>query len=149
MSTVCGKITAISGPVIDCEFPMHTLPKIKEAIKVTVNDETRIMEVAQHIGHGRVRCILLGSSEGMYRGMPVTSEGQGITVPVGKNILGRMFNVSGTSVMSITKTFCCSLIIFSVLFKPAVKYQPCLVVCRQPLVISRHWRKKWVLCRNV
>lgn len=98
MSTVCGKITAISGPVIDCEFPMHTLPKIKEAIKVTVNDETRIMEVAQHIGHGRVRCILLGSSEGMYRGMPVTSEGQGITVPVGKNILGRMFNVLGNTI---------------------------------------------------
>ncbi len=95
MSEVYGKITAISGPVIDCEFPKGSLPKIKEALSVTVKGEKRIMEVAQHIGKDRVRCILLGAGENLSRGMTVESNGKGISVPVGEKTLGRMFNVLG------------------------------------------------------
>lgn len=95
VSEVYGKITAISGPVIDCEFPKGSLPKIKEALSVTVKGEKRIMEVAQHIGKDRVRCILLGAGENLSRGMTVESNGKGISVPVGEKTLGRMFNVLG------------------------------------------------------
>ena len=90
-----GKITAISGPVIDCEFSAGALPKIKEALTVQVKGETRVMEVAQHIGQQKVRCILLGASENMARGMQVQATGHGIEVPVGDATLGRMFNVLG------------------------------------------------------
>ena len=90
-----GKITAISGPVIDCEFSAGALPKIKEALTVQVKGETRVMEVAQHIGQQTVRCILLGASENMARGMQVQATGHGIEVPVGDATLGRMFNVLG------------------------------------------------------
>ena len=95
MSEIYGKITAVSGPVIDCEFPKGSLPKIKEALSVTVKGEKRIMEVAQHIGKDRVRCILLGAGENLSRGMTVESNGKGISVPVGEKTLGRMFNVLG------------------------------------------------------
>ena len=90
-----GKITQISGPVIDCRFAPGELPKIKEALTVEVKGKTRVMEVAQHIGKDRVRCILLGASENLARGMKVTADGSGITVPVGARTLGRMFNVLG------------------------------------------------------
>ena len=93
MST--GSIIAISGPVIDCRFPAGQLPKIKEALTVTAKDGTRVMEVAQHVGHDTVRCILLGASEGLSRGMAVEALGAGISVPVGDATLGRMFNVLG------------------------------------------------------
>lgn len=90
-----GKIVEISGPVIDCKFEAGHLPKIKEALSVTVNGEKRIMEVAKHVGHDTVRCILLAESERMSRGMEVTATGSGIKVPVGDETLGRMFNVLG------------------------------------------------------
>lgn len=93
-----GKITEISGPVIDCKFENGKLPKIKEALTVNVNGRKRVMEVAQHIGHDRVRCILLGESENMARGLEVTATGSGIKVPVGNKTLGRMFNVLGDTI---------------------------------------------------
>ncbi len=93
MST--GKITQISGPVIDCRFAPGELPKIKEALTVNVRGKQRVMEVAQHTGKDRVRCILLGASENLARGMEVTSSGKAISVPVGDRTLGRMFNVLG------------------------------------------------------
>lgn len=93
-----GKITEISGPVIDCKFENGKLPKIKEALTVNVNGRKRVMEVAQHIGHDRVRCILLGESENMARGLEVTATGSGIKVPVGDKTLGRMFNVLGDTI---------------------------------------------------
>lgn len=93
MST--GKITQISGPVIDCMFAPGELPKIKEALTVNVRGKQRVMEVAQHTGKDRVRCILLGASENLARGMEVTSTGKAISVPVGDRTLGRMFNVLG------------------------------------------------------
>ncbi len=90
-----GKIVEISGPVIDCRFNPGELPKIKEALSVTVKGKKRVMEVAQHIGEDKVRCILLDASENMARGMEVTACGGGIRVPVGDRTLGRMFNVLG------------------------------------------------------
>lgn len=90
-----GKIVEISGPVIDCRFRPGELPKIKEALSVSVNGKKRVMEVAQHIGEDKVRCILLDASENMARGMEVIAYEGGIRVPVGDTTLGRMFNVLG------------------------------------------------------
>ena len=90
-----GKIVQISGSVIDVAFEKGKMPKIKEAITVSVDGKIRVMEVAQHIGNGEVRCIMLSESEGLYRGMEVTATGNDICVPVGKAVLGRMFNVLG------------------------------------------------------
>lgn len=90
-----GKIVTISGPVVDCEFPTGKLPKIREALTVQVNGTERTMEVAQHIGGGTVRCIMLAESENLARGMEVTAKGTGIQVPVGPCTLGRMFDVLG------------------------------------------------------
>ncbi len=95
---VYGKIVEISGPVVDCEFEHGRLPKIKEAITVCVNGEERFMEVAQHVGHDTVRCIMLAPSENLSRGMKVCAPGHGIKVPVGKVTLGRVFNVLGDTI---------------------------------------------------
>lgn len=90
-----GEIKGISGPVIDVAFEKGQLPMIKEELFVKVGDSFRVMEVAQHIGGGVVRCIMLGASEGLCREMPVYSVGHSITVPVGEAVLGRLFNVLG------------------------------------------------------
>lgn len=90
-----GKIVEISGPVVDCEFESGSLPKIKEALTVTVDGERRVMEVAQQVGKRTVRCIMLAESEKLARGMAVETLGGGIKVPVGDCTLGRMFNVLG------------------------------------------------------
>ena len=90
-----GKIVQVSGPVVDCEFQEGQLPKIREALRVQVEDEVRTMEVAQHMDEHTVRCIMLAPSEGLSRGMTVEATGRGISVPVGDATLGRMFNVLG------------------------------------------------------
>ena len=95
-----GTVAGINGPVVDVEFGKGELPKIREALYVTVENEKRIMEVAQHVGGGLVRCIMLGASEGMFRGMEVVSTGAPISVPVGQPVLGRLFNVLGDSMDS-------------------------------------------------
>ena len=90
-----GKIMQVSGSVVDVAFEKGKLPKIKEALTVSIDGKTRVMEVAQHVGSGRVRCIMLSEGEGLYRGMEVTATGNNIRVPVGDTTLGRMFNVLG------------------------------------------------------
>ena len=90
-----GRIVQVSGSVVDVAFEKRKLPKIKEALSVTLDGKKRVMEVAQHIGSGVVRCIMLSESEGLYRGMEVTADGNNIRVPVGAATLGRMFNVLG------------------------------------------------------
>ena len=89
-----GKIVQVLGPVIDVSFDAN-LPKIREALNVTVNDRKCVMEVSQHLGNGVVRCISLSSTEGFAKGMEVTATGACISVPVGQATLGRMFNVLG------------------------------------------------------
>ena len=93
-----GRITAISGPVVDVEFDTGKVPMIRQALTVKVGDGTRVMEVAQHIGGSSVRCIMLAASEDLARGMEVIEDGKGIEVPVGEQTLGRMFNVLGTPI---------------------------------------------------
>ena len=86
------------GPVVDVEFPQNALPAIKDALTVENNGKKLVMEVAQHIGNNTVRCIMLASSDGLYKDMEVTATGAGISVPVGKETLGRLFNVLGETI---------------------------------------------------
>ena len=90
-----GKIVQISGSVVDVAFEEGHAPKIKEALTVTLNNKTHVMEVSKHIGNSTVRCIMLSESEGLARGMKVKATGKNICVPVGDVTLGRMFNVLG------------------------------------------------------
>ena len=90
-----GQIVQVSGSVIDVKFEEGQLPKINDALTVVVEGKKRVMEVSQHIGGSMVRCIMLAGSEGMCRGMEVEATGDSIRVPVGQNVLGRMFNVLG------------------------------------------------------
>ena len=90
-----GSVAAVNGPVIDVRFPANALPRLREALTVSVEGETRVMEVAQHTGGQTVRCIMLGASEGLSRDIPVVATGSPIRVPVGDAVLGRLFNVMG------------------------------------------------------
>ena len=76
-----GKIVQVSGPVVDCEFQEGQLPKIREALRVQVEDEVRTMEVAQHMDEHTVRCIMLAPSEGLSRGMTVEGPGAASVFP--------------------------------------------------------------------
>lgn len=87
-----------SGSVVDVRFEHGQLPKINDALFVTVGGKTRVMEVAQHIGGDAVRAIMLAESDGLSRGMEVVSTGSGICVPVGEATLGRMFSVTGETI---------------------------------------------------
>ena len=91
-----GKITQIIGAVLDIRFPEGSLPEIYDAIKIRrKNGEILVVEVAQHLGDDTVRCIAMGPTDGLVRGMDAESTGAPITVPVGEATLGRMFNVLG------------------------------------------------------
>ena len=90
-----GKIIQVMGPVVDVAFENGNLPHIQDALTVMNNGKRFVMEVAQHIGGDVVRCIMLASSEGLYKDMEVEATGQGIAVPVGEKTLGRLFNVLG------------------------------------------------------
>ena len=92
-----GKIVQVLGPVIDVAFP-GKLPMIKDALTVDNGGNTCVMEVAQHMGNGIVRCISLSSTEGFAKDMEVTATGSCIKVPVGTATLGRMFNVLGEAI---------------------------------------------------
>ena len=91
-----GKIVEVSSSVVDVYF--EKLPKIKNALKVTIDNKEYVMEVSEHIGDNVVRCLMLGKSEGLYRGQEVIDLERTITVPVGKCTLGRMFNCLGDTI---------------------------------------------------
>ncbi|GHU41933.1 ATP synthase subunit beta [Clostridia bacterium] len=91
-----GKITQIIGAVLDVKFEQGNLPEIYQAIHVPKEDGGRlVVEVAQHLGDDTVRCIAMGPTDGLVRGMSAEATGAPITVPVGNNTLGRIFNVLG------------------------------------------------------
>ena len=94
MST--GNIVQVIGAVVDVEFPREHLPKIYDALKIEENDIT--LEVQQQLGDGIVRCIAMGASEGLKRGLAVKGTGEPIKVPVGKATLGRIMDVLGTPI---------------------------------------------------
>ena len=93
-----GKIIQLMGPVVDVQFTEDTIPEIKDALTVENDGKTLVMEVAQHLGNDQVRCIMLASSDGLYRDMEVTATGSGIKVPVGEKTLGRLFNPLGETI---------------------------------------------------
>ncbi|MBQ6409428.1 MAG: F0F1 ATP synthase subunit beta [Butyrivibrio sp.] len=93
-----GKIIQVMGPVVDVKFEDSDLPYISDALYVYVEDKKRVMEVAQHIGDDKVRCIMLSPSEGLCKDMPVIPSGGPISVPVGEEVLGRLFNVLGETI---------------------------------------------------
>jgi F-type H+/Na+-transporting ATPase subunit beta len=98
-----GQITQVIGPAVDVAFPPSALPPIYNALKVTnasLGDkkDNLTLEVAQHLGDGIVRCIAMDSTEGLMRGLSVRDTGSPITVPVGREVLGRILNVIGEPV---------------------------------------------------
>ncbi len=93
-----GKILQVMGPVVDVKFEDNDLPYINEALYVYVDDKKRVMEVAQHIGYDTVRCIMLSNSERLSKDMEVFCSGGPIKVPVGEEVLGRLFNVLGETI---------------------------------------------------
>lgn len=93
-----GKIVQILGPVVDVEFKNNPMPTIKEALKIEMKDKNLVMEVIKIVGDRTVRCIMLCSAEGLSRGLNVEATGKTIEIPVGKEILGRMFNVLGETI---------------------------------------------------
>ena len=91
-----GKITQIIGAVLDIKFSEGKLPEINEAIKIPAKDIGElVVEVSQHLGDDTVRCIAMGSTDGLVRGAEAIDTGKGITVPVGEKTLGRVFNLLG------------------------------------------------------
>ena len=93
-----GKITQIISAVLDIKFSEGKLPEINEAIKIEKEDGSLTVEVAQHLGDDTVRCIAMGPTDGLKRGMEAVATGAPITVPVGENTLGRLFNVLGDTI---------------------------------------------------
>lgn len=93
-----GSVSQVMGPVVDVRFDEGNLPEINNALTVPIGEKTLTVEVAQHIGDNTVRCIAMASTDGLTRGAPVTDTGHAISVPVGKETLGRIFNVLGEAV---------------------------------------------------
>ncbi|MBE6598462.1 MAG: F0F1 ATP synthase subunit beta [Ruminococcaceae bacterium] len=93
-----GKVAQVVGPVIDVRFADGELPELLSAIEIEWGDRKLTAEVAQHIGDNVVRCIAMSSTDGLVRGIDAVDTGRGISVPVGEETLGRIFNVLGEPV---------------------------------------------------
>lgn len=93
-----GSVSQVMGPVVDVCFEEGFLPSIYNALKMKNGEKTLVVEVAQHIGDNVVRCIAMSSTDGLKRGTPVVDTGAPISVPVGRDTLGRIFNVLGDTV---------------------------------------------------
>ena len=95
MAKNIGTVIQIMGPVLDIRFTQENLPQLLNAIEITHEDRVIVAEVAQHIGDNVVRCIAMSSTDGLQRGMEAVDTGNAITVPVGEECLGRVFNLLG------------------------------------------------------
>lgn len=95
MQKINGTIKQVLGPVIDVSFENNFVPNIKSAIRFEANGVEQVAEVALHLGEGLVRCIAMGATEGLSRGLKVYTLNEPIMAPVGEEVLGRMFNVVG------------------------------------------------------
>ena len=94
-----GKISQIMGAVVDVEFPDGNLPEILNALEIERNDtDNLILEVAQHLGESMVRTVAMDTTDGLVRGHAVKDLGEPISVPVGENVLGRLFDVIGNTI---------------------------------------------------
>ena len=97
-----GKITQVIGAVLDIRFDQGVLPEINDAVEIRRKDgSTLVAETAQHLGDDIIRCIAMGPTDGLIRGMEAIATGGPITVPVGEVTLGRIFTPSGTGFLSI------------------------------------------------
>lgn len=104
MSRNIGKIVQVIGPVVDISFEDKELPQLLNAVEIPLEgQDPLVVEVAQHIGNERVRCISMGGTDGLVRDMDAIDTGAPITVPVGKKVLGRMFNVLGRDIDGLGK----------------------------------------------
>ena len=90
-----GTVIQVQGPVLDIRFPDDQLPKLLNAIEIPLGDRVIVAEVAQHIGDNVVRCVAMSSTDGLQRGVEATDTGAPISVPVGDQCLGRVFNLLG------------------------------------------------------
>ena len=95
---VKGSVSQVMGPVVDVRFEEGSLPAIYNALTIPIGERTLTVEVAQHIGDNIARCIAMASTDGLQRGAAVTDTGKAISVPVGRETLGRIFNVLGEAV---------------------------------------------------
>ena len=93
-----GRVVRVMGPVVDVRFEQDKLPAINNALTIPNGKKTLTVEVSQHIGDNTVRCIAMETTDGLQRGAPVTDTGGAISVPVGHETLGRIFNVLGETV---------------------------------------------------
>ena len=93
-----GRVAQVMGPVVDVRFEGRNLPAIYNALTIPIGEKTLTVEVAQHIGDNTVRCIAMSSTDGLKRDTVVTDTGKAISVPVGRETLGRIFNVLGETV---------------------------------------------------
>ena len=100
---VLGTIKQVVGPIVDVQFKDQHLPELLTALKIPLNGNELTVEVMQHIGDDAVRCVSMGPTEGLVRGMEVISTEAPISVPVGKETLGRMFNVLGEPIDGLPK----------------------------------------------
>ncbi len=98
MNNRVGKVVQIIGPVVDVQFEEGELPNLLNAIQIDLNGKPLIVEVAQHIGDDTVRCVAMSSTDGLVRGVEAIDTGKEISVPVGNETLGRIFNVLGEAV---------------------------------------------------
>ena len=90
-----GKVTQVIGTVVDVEFSAEEMPAIYNALETSISGERLVLEVEQHIGNNWVRCLALGATEGLVRGVDAVDTGQPVSVPVGDPTLGRLFNALG------------------------------------------------------
>ncbi|MGL5478817.1 MAG: F0F1 ATP synthase subunit beta, partial [Clostridium sp.] len=93
-----GKVVQVVGPVVDIKFDTESLPNIYNAIEIDMGEHMLITEVEQHIGDDIVRTIAMEATEGLKRGIKAVDTGHPISVPVGKCVLGRLFNVLGKEI---------------------------------------------------
>ncbi|MDR2771423.1 MAG: F0F1 ATP synthase subunit beta, partial [Clostridiales Family XIII bacterium] len=98
MSENAGKVQQIIGPVVDVKFPPEEMPELLNAVTIDAAGRPIVTEVAQHIGDDVVRCVSLSSTDGLRRGMTAHNTGAPISVPVGEEVLGRLFNVIGENI---------------------------------------------------
>ena len=93
-----GEVVQIVGPVIDAQFPADSVPDILSALTIDREDGSKlVLEVQQHLGENRVRTIAMDATDGLQRGTKVNNTGKAISMPIGDDILGRLFNVVGES----------------------------------------------------
>ena len=93
-----GTVVQIIGPVLDIKFPTEELPNLLNAIEIEHDGRKIVVEVSQHVGNDTVRCIAMSSTDGLVRGIKAVDTGESITVPVGRDTLGRIFNLLGEPV---------------------------------------------------